>query len=187
MNFTAYLHLNLWVYFTSLHITGFHHEPVTSRHLHVGLTKPIPSPVGWLCVILPTSVLTSTRLFNLSGCQYLMPMHMALAAAPNPDPGHGYIRTHSFTKHSNDKAAGNCPIVFSRSPPAFFVEGCMPGKQEVVRFEVGTALHCGRVGGSALKGHHGIDVETHQLPVQVLQTPVIYHTHTHTQHRESHS
>lgn len=56
---------------------------------------------------------------------------------------------------------------------AFFIEGCMPGKQEVVRFKVDTAFHRGRIGGSALKRHHGINIETHQFPVQVLQTPVI--------------
>lgn len=98
---------------------------------------------------------------------------MALAAAPNPDPGHGYIRTNSLTTHCNDKAGRNCRIVFLKSPRAFFVEGCVPGEQEVVRFEVGAAFHCGRVGGSALERHHGIDVETHQLPIQVFQTPVI--------------
>lgn len=47
----------------------------------------------------------------------------------------------------------------------FFIEGCMPGKQEVVRFEMNTALHCGRIRGSALERHHGFNVETHQLPV----------------------
>ena len=49
-----------------------------------------------------------------------------------------------------------------------------------MRFEVGTALHCGRIGGSALERHHGFNIKTHQLPVQVLQTPVIC-THTYTQ------
>lgn len=63
----------------------------------------------------------------------------------------------------------------------FFIEGCMPGEQEVVRFEMNTSLHCGRVRCSALQRHHGFNIEAHQLPVQVLQTPVIWtHRHTHT-------
>lgn len=102
-----------------------------------------------------------------------MPTHIALAAAPNPDPGHEYIRTEGLTTHNVDKVSRNCQVVNSKSAQAFFVEGRMPSEQVVVRFEVGTAFHCGRVGGSALKRHHGIDIETHQLPVQVLQTPVI--------------
>lgn len=102
-----------------------------------------------------------------------MPTHIALAAAPNPDPGHEYIRTEGLTTHNSDKKSQNCQIVFSKSAQAFFIEGCMPGEQVVVRFEVGTAFHCGRVGSSALKRHHGIHIETHKLPVQVLQTPVI--------------
>lgn len=55
----------------------------------------------------------------------------------------------------------------------------MPGKQEVVRFEVDTSLHCGRIGGPALERYHGFNIEPHQLPVQVLQTPVIW-TQAHT-------
>lgn len=69
----------------------------------------------------------------------------------------------------------------------FLIEGCMPGEQEVVRFEVNAALHGGRIRGSALERHHGFNIETHQFPVQILQTPVICtqtHTHTHSD-RES--
>lgn len=129
------------------------------------------SPVGWLWVILPISVLTSTRLFSLSGCQYLIPTHMALAAAPNPDPGHRHIQTHIFLIYCS--YVGLNIGLYVKSPPAFLIEGCVPGEQEVVRFEVDTALHCGRIRGPALERHHGFNIETHQLPVQVLQTPVI--------------
>lgn len=59
----------------------------------------------------------------------------------------------------------------------FLVEGCVPGEQVVVRLEVNTVLHCGRVRGSALERHHCFNVEAHQLPVKVLQTPVVC-THT---------
>ena len=55
----------------------------------------------------------------------------------------------------------------------FFIKGCVPGEQEVVRFELDTALHCCRIGDPALEGHHGFNIEAHQLPVQVLQAPVI--------------
>lgn len=123
-----------------------------------------------MCVILPISVLTSTRVFSLSGCQYLIPTHIALAAAPNPDPAHGNIG--QTFKKSNYIGLNTGLTV--RPPPAFFIEGCMPGEQEVVRFEVDTALNCGRIGGPALERHHGFNIETHQLPVQVLQAPVIY-------------
>lgn len=68
----------------------------------------------------------------------------------------------------------------------FFIERCVPGKQKVVRFEMSTVLHCGGIRDSALERHHGFNVETHQLSVQVLQTPVIW-KHTHTQTPESKS
>lgn len=48
-----------------------------------------------------------------------------------------------------------------------------------MRFEVDAALHCCRVGDPALEGHHGFNIEAHQLPVQILQAPVVWiHTHT---------
>ena len=50
---------------------------------------PAPSPVGWLCVILPHSTLTSTSVSSRSGCQYRIPTHIALVAAPNPEPAWG--------------------------------------------------------------------------------------------------
>lgn len=60
----------------------------------------------------------------------------------------------------------------------FFIEGCVPGEEEVVGFEVNTVLHCGRIRSSALERHNGFNVDAHQLPVQILQTPVIWkHTH----------
>ena len=68
-------------------------QPVAARFVWMGQKVPTSSPVGWLWVILPISMLTSTRLSSLSGCQYLIPTHMALAAAPNPDPAHRYIQT----------------------------------------------------------------------------------------------
>lgn len=55
----------------------------------------------------------------------------------------------------------------------------MPGEQVVVRLEVNAALDRGGIWRSALERHHGLDVKTHQLPVQVLQAPVIW-THTRT-------
>lgn len=48
-----------------------------------------PSPVGWLCVILPHSTLTSTSVSSRPGCQYRIPTHIALVAAPNPEPAWG--------------------------------------------------------------------------------------------------
>lgn len=112
---------------------------------------PTLSPVGWLWVILPISVLTSTRLFSLSGCQYLIPTHMALAAAPNPDPGHKHIQTHiclytvlqlCWTQHWTickistslsrwrvcARQAGSCEVWGGHSPPLWQVQGPCPGE-----------------------------------------------------------
>lgn len=62
---------------------GFPHNPLGELGAGAAGTA---SPVGWLCVILPHSMLTSTRVSRRSGFQYRMPMHMALVAAPNPEP-----------------------------------------------------------------------------------------------------
>ena len=57
-----------------------------SRSPRAPPSAPAPSPVGWLCVILPHSTLTSTSVSSRSGCQYRIPTHIALVAAPNPEP-----------------------------------------------------------------------------------------------------
>lgn len=144
----------------------------SSEVLSHSLQRQMPrwSPVGWLWVILPSSVPTSTKLFSLSGCQYLIPTHIALAAAPNPDPEHKQTHTHVKKKRSN--AGLQLEVCWLSS--TFFIERCVPGKQEVVRLEVDAALHCCRIGDPALEGRHGFNIEAHQLPVQVLQAPVVW-------------
>lgn len=144
----------------------------SSEILSHSLQRQMPrwSPVGWLWVILPISVLTSTKLCSLSGCQYLIPTHIALAAAPYPDPRHKQTHTH-FKKKK--KSYVRLEIKLCKINSTFFIERCVPGKQEVVRFEVDAALHCCRIWDPALEGHHGFNIEPHQLPVQVLQAPVI--------------
>lgn len=49
-----------------------------------------------------------------------------------------------------------------------------------MRFKVNTGLHGAWIRSSSLERDHGFHIETHHLPVQVLQTPVIW-THTYTQ------
>lgn len=67
----------------------------------------------------------------------------------------------------------------------FLVERRVPGQQEVVWLEAGASLHSAGLRSSTLQAHHGLHIEPHQLPVQILQTPVIWGCDRHGQDQSS--